>query len=130
MKKDSAYTLAMVTFVFAALLFGILIGRGLDDNRVFFDLPDGYTSAPTVSVDETQPLQETNITTGIKININTATIEELNALPGIGPVLAQAVIDYRTENGPYRDVSDLLNVHGLGQKTLDKILEYITVEDE
>lgn len=130
MKKDSAYTLAMVTFVFAALLFGILIGRGLDDNRVLFDLPDGYTSAPTVSVDETKPSQETNITTGIKININTATIEELNALPGIGPVLAQSVIDYRAENGPYRDVSDLLNVHGLGQKTLDKILEYITAEDE
>lgn len=130
MKKDSAYTLAMVTFVFAALLFGILIGRGLDDSDVSFELPDTYTSAPTISKDETKPSQQTNITTGIKININTATIEELSALPGIGPVLAQSIIDYRTENGPYRSASDLLNVHGLGQKKLDGILEYITVEDE
>ncbi len=55
------------------------------------------------------------------VNINTATKEELEALPGIGPVKAQAIIDYRKANGPFKSIDDLKKVNGIGDATLDKI---------
>ena len=60
------------------------------------------------------------------VNINTATSEQLQELPGIGPTLAQRIIDYRDTHGPYADVAELLNVSGIGSGRLQKILEYIT----
>ena len=64
-----------------------------------------------------------------RININTASAEELDTLPGIGPVKAQAIIDYRTEKGLFRTVDELLNVSGIGPKTLDDIRDKVKVVD-
>ncbi len=64
-----------------------------------------------------------------KIDINRAEAWLLKALPGIGDVLAQRIVDYRHEYGPFRTVQDLLKVTGIGQATLDKIKDYITVSD-
>ncbi len=61
------------------------------------------------------------------ININTASSELLQTLSGIGEVKAQAIIDYRTSNGNFTSVEQLLNVKGIGEKTLDKIKGYICV---
>src|SRR5258707_7406556 len=55
------------------------------------------------------------------VNINTATKEQLDALPGIGPVKAQAIIDYRTKNGPFKSLDDVKKVNGIGDATFDKI---------
>ncbi|ODN31104.1 ComEA family DNA-binding protein [Fervidobacterium thailandense] len=55
------------------------------------------------------------------LNINTATVSELEKLPGIGPTKAAEIIRYRTENGPFKSVDELLNVKGIGPKTLEKI---------
>ena len=52
------------------------------------------------------------------VDINSATLSELDALPGVGPSTAQAIIDYRTANGPYASVDDLLNVRGIGPSKL------------
>ena len=49
------------------------------------------------------------------VNVNTATAEELETLTGIGPSLAQAIIDYRTEHGAFRTAEDMLNVKGIGE---------------
>ena len=61
------------------------------------------------------------------ININTADLQRLEELPGVGPVIAQRILDYRQLNGPFAQVEDLLQVKGIGEKTLEKILPYIFI---
>ena len=61
------------------------------------------------------------------VNINTASKKELDALPGIGEVLAQRIIDYRSANGLFSTVDDLTKVKGIGAKTLEKLKPYATV---
>jgi competence protein ComEA len=61
------------------------------------------------------------------ININTATATELEALSGIGEVLAATIVEYRTTNGPFTAVDDLLDVSGIGPATLEEIRDQITV---
>ena len=62
------------------------------------------------------------------VNINTATAEELQSLPGIGRTRAEDIIADRAVNGPFRIPEDLMRVPGIGEGTLNEILEYITVE--
>lgn len=62
-----------------------------------------------------------------RIDINTATAAELETLPRVGEVLAQRIVDYRTANGPFATVDDLLDVSGIGQATLDGFRDLITV---
>ena len=78
---------------------------------------------------EEDPSSETPEEPTGKININSASADELDSLPGIGPTKAQAIIDYRDQNGPFQSVDDLLNVSGIGPKTLETIRDQITVFD-
>ncbi len=64
-----------------------------------------------------------------KIDINRAEPWLLEGLPGIGEVLAQRIVDYRSENGPFKRIEDLLKVSGIGPATFEKIKDYITVSD-
>jgi competence protein ComEA len=62
------------------------------------------------------------------VNINTATLAELDKLPKIGPSTAQHIIDYRTKNGPFKKIEDLKNVSGIGDVTFEALKDLITVE--
>jgi competence protein ComEA len=73
--------------------------------------------------------QESEASLPQKIDINRAESWLLDALPGIGEVTAQAIVDYRNENGLFQRIEDLLEVKGIGEGTLDKIKDYITVSD-
>lgn len=64
---------------------------------------------------------------GGKVNINSASESELESLPGIGPTLAQRIVDYRTQHGPFHDVKDLLKVEGIGDKKFASLKDYVTV---
>lgn len=63
-----------------------------------------------------------------KVNINAATVKELQSLPGIGKVTAERIVAHRTEKGKFGSVADLLKVKGVGEKSLEKIRDMISVE--
>lgn len=65
-----------------------------------------------------------------KININKASKEELEALPGIGAALAERIIEYREQNGGFRSIEEITEVRGIGQGKLDAIRDLITVEQD
>jgi len=61
------------------------------------------------------------------ININTASVEELETLPGVGPTLAENIVSFREINGPFMNVEDILQVSGMGPSIFDEIKDLITV---
>ncbi len=99
------------------------------------------TTAVSLSVTASDPVSETSpempseasvtappgIDSTGRVNLNTASIEDLKTLKGIGEAKAQAILDDRTENGPFTSVDDLTRVSGIGQKTLDGLRDQITV---
>jgi competence protein ComEA len=62
-----------------------------------------------------------------RVNINTATVSELDTLPGIGLTTAQMIVDYRLQNGPFEIIQDIQNVPSIGPATYDRIKDYITI---
>jgi competence protein ComEA len=62
-----------------------------------------------------------------RVNINTASMSDLDTLSGVGPSTAKAIIEYRTKNGPFGSIEDLLNVRGIGPAKLDAMREQVTV---
>ena len=63
-----------------------------------------------------------------KVNINTADLQQLTELNGIGPMLGTRIISYRNEHGPFRRPDEIKNVRGIGEKTFEKMKEHITVD--
>jgi competence protein ComEA len=68
-----------------------------------------------------------DIAAGGKINLNTATLAELDSLPGVGPVLAQRILDHRTAKGGFKSVGDLRNVDGIGASRYEDLKDLVTV---
>ncbi|MDY6838862.1 MAG: helix-hairpin-helix domain-containing protein [Thermodesulfobacteriota bacterium] len=84
---------------------------------------------PTVSMaGETQKAgSEAHATAGEKININTASIEELTQLKGVGEKYAEAIVQFRKAHGPFKQVEDIVKVPGIGSKTFDANKDKITI---
>jgi len=61
------------------------------------------------------------------LDLNAAGVEELTALPGIGPALAERIVAFREEHGPFRRIEDLMRVRGVGEKSFQKLKDLITV---
>ena len=78
---------------------------------------------------KTDEIEDYKDTTGESstVNLNTATLEELTSLPGIGESTAQKIIDYRRQNGKFKAIEDLKNVSGIGESKFDNIKDKITV---
>jgi len=62
-----------------------------------------------------------------KINLNTATSEQLQSIPGIGPAMAKNILDYRTKVGKFNKIEEIINVKGIGEKKFQKIKDRLAV---
>lgn len=77
---------------------------------------------------EMADLNNMNSSNDEKVNINKADADELETLPGIGPSKAAAIIQYREENGLFKEIEELMNISGIGEKTFEKFKEQIKVQ--
>ena len=89
------------------------------------DSQGGQSGTYTVTTERTA--QETVAPEPLLIDINTAPVEELDQLPGIGAVIAQRIVDYRQANGPFASIQEIMEVKGIGESTFADIRDSITV---
>ena len=113
------------------LIILILAGSGLWGLRrfnptLFLGKPD-FVATPETEQHPTQEKQQRAKSAWL-LNINTASAEELETLPNIGPRMAERIIDYREKHGDFPSVDALQNVRGIGKKTLEKLRPFIRVE--
>ncbi|MGH7492015.1 MAG: ComEA family DNA-binding protein [bacterium] len=93
----------------------------------FVRKPDSHKVEGTTPAPAAIPLRQEQATTR-RLNINRASAVELTALPGIGPVMAQRIVDYRERHGKFRRLEDLNQVHGLGKRKLAALKELVVIE--
>jgi competence protein ComEA len=107
------------------------LAEPLTDGQKIYVPRKGEVPAPlTVSsarASKASPPEKT-ATVQFPINLNTATAEQLEAIPGIGPTLAQRIVEYRQTHGKFQSVDDLLEVQGIGQKRLENMRPYVIVK--
>lgn len=77
--------------------------------------------------DGTENSQNKSAESSLKVNINTATAEELEKLDGIGPAIAKRIVEYRNTNGKFLSIDEIKNVSGIGEKTFEKFKDDICV---
>ena len=154
MKNKAIAALAALVLLFSGFTGGFFLGRNtrvgtiLTTKTVYETVPGEtvivmqevlvtlppQTTPPPAATDSDAPKETAPKATKPKepevtfpVNINSATARELEALPGIGEVIAQRIIDYRNAHGPFRSVDELIHVKGIGEKKLADLKPYATV---
>ena len=131
----------VLLFLVAVISVGSLISelrpadaQGVNDIRVSYATADSvfaersraeFTEAREA---ETSPAIPSGNERRDTVDLNTATARQLMSLPGIGPVTADRILDYRKTNGPFQTVEELTKVKSIGEKKLQRIRQFITIE--
>jgi competence protein ComEA len=82
---------------------------------------------PTAAAAQEKAPKNAASTVGAPLNLNTATVTQLEALPGVGMKVAERIVEYRQKNGGFKRVEDLMNVRGVGEKSFVKLKPMLTV---
>lgn len=122
MKNTRIQILTLLTCIFAAFTVGLFAGRNLNRTPVQIQALPAVTAEAASTVFESTAPTEPAI-----LDLNTATAEQLQTLPGIGPVIAERIISYRETNGGFESVGELMQVPGIGEKKLEEVWDLVSV---
>lgn len=120
MKNARIQPLILLTGIFAAFIVGFFAGRNINREPLHIE------QAPAKAVVSASIAAVTEPTGAAIVNINTATAEQLQTLPNIGPKIAAQIISYRDEHGVFESVGELMNIPGIGEKKLEAIWDMVT----
>ena len=112
--KKFPFVMSLITFVFTLVILIIAITQIISPSQI--------------SLSEVSPTQQLHINREGKLNINLATANEFAQLSGIGPVLAERLIQYRAEHGSFTTTDEIINVNGIGHEKYNAIKNLICVE--
>ena len=139
MKNRAVNLLLALTLLFVGITVGFSWGKNTNRAPVIISATpperqtvNASTTVTVISTTDDEDIQKTDSPgetiaplTG-PVDINTADLDALMTLPGIGEVLAQRILDYRQKNGNFQSLEELTNVNGIGTKRLEAILDYAT----
>lgn len=145
MKNRQSALLIAITCLAVSFTLGFLAGRISAPGDTIITRAPEPTAPPAISTEAVPSPERLTVLTTLPpeteaettlpasagpamINVNTATLSQLDTLPGIGPVLGQRIIDYRDAHGPFTSPAQLLLVEGIGEKRLAEIISLITTE--
>ena len=125
MTKTEWLLLAMAAVFLAALALLYVRAAAVAEGTDYTITTGREAEEETAPAPETEPAAPAG-----PVDINTADLDQLQTLSGIGPVLAQRIIDYREANGPFSSVEELLEVKGIGEATLEKVRDQVVAAAE
>ena len=121
MKKRGWVALGALVLVFTAFTLGYFFGRNF--HRADYTIEMERRPAPLHTPEETAQQS----VEAVKVNLNTATVDELCQLDGVGKVIAERIVAYREAHGGFQRTDELINVSGIGVATYEELEPYVTV---
>ncbi len=101
---------------------------GTDNAQLKMLSGEEQSDADSQSGHEPEEMTNTSNSDAIQVNINTATADELDELPGIGPSKARAIVEYRLQHGDFTSIESVTSVKGIGEKTFENFKKFITIQ--